>query len=26
VRFGKGSVDENISALRRLDDGVDVLL
>ena len=25
VRFGKGSVDENISALRRLDDGVDVL-
>ncbi len=26
VRFGKGSVDENITALRRLDDGVDVLL
>ena len=26
VRFGKGSVDENISALRRLEDGVDVLL
>lgn len=26
VRFGKGSVDENIAALRRLDDGVDVLL
>jgi 1-deoxy-D-xylulose-5-phosphate synthase len=25
VRFGKGSVDENINALRRLDDGVDVL-
>ena len=25
VRFGKGSVDENIAALRRLDDGVDVL-
>lgn len=25
VRFGKGSVDENITALRRLDDGVDVL-
>jgi len=25
VRFGKGSVDENISSLRRLDDGVDVL-
>ena len=26
VRFGKGSVDENITALRRLEDGVDVLL
>jgi 1-deoxy-D-xylulose-5-phosphate synthase len=26
VRFGKGSVDENINALRRLEDGVDVLL
>ena len=26
VRFGKGSVDENIKALRRLSDGVDVLL
>ena len=26
VRFGKGSVDENIIALRRLTDGVDVLL
>lgn len=25
VRFGKGSVDENIAALRRLSDGVDVL-
>ncbi len=25
VRFGKGSVDDNIKALRRLDDGVDVL-
>jgi 1-deoxy-D-xylulose-5-phosphate synthase len=25
VRFGKGSVDDNINALRRLDDGVDVL-
>jgi 1-deoxy-D-xylulose-5-phosphate synthase len=25
VRFGKGSVDENINALRRLDDGVEVL-
>jgi len=25
VRFGKGSVDENINALRRLADGVDVL-
>lgn len=26
VRFGKGSVDENITALRRLEDGVDVIL
>jgi 1-deoxy-D-xylulose-5-phosphate synthase len=26
VRFGKGSVDESIAALRRLDDGVDILL
>jgi len=25
VRFGKGSVDENIAALRRLSDGVDIL-
>ncbi|MEN9342667.1 MAG: hypothetical protein RIR24_254 [Actinomycetota bacterium] len=25
VRFGKGSVDDNIKALRRLEDGVDVL-
>jgi 1-deoxy-D-xylulose-5-phosphate synthase len=25
VRFGKGSVDENLAALRRFDDGVDVL-